>query len=319
MQEVKMERILGEASVVEIAKQLEEGAREFYEKLAARSEQAGMKDFFEALAKQKAIHSRNVDQVSDFVKGQEESIQGYEEKFHLYLTPSLGSWIFADFAKKMEGVKIEDLKSSLSLLTEFEKEALLFYYGMKEVLPQSARSVVDEMVNQRREDILALQNLAKEMTSNVDDLLLVALDSELMAKRFYRNASAKAKSNAGRKFFQDLSDFEQAHFEKIKKIIEQRGKGMKLESLGHEPVIETKPEIEGEFEPNKDEIADVLILGIKAEKGAQERYRKLASIIDDPEGKKIFEELAEAEKMHQKVLEDEFYSISNKGTIVWGE
>ena len=314
-----MERILGEVSVVEKAKQLEEGAREFYEKLAAKSEQAGMKDFFEALAKQKARHSRNIDQVFDLVKDRREAIPGYEEKFNLYLTPSLGSWIFADLTEKMEGMKIEDLKSSLSLMTEFEKEALLFYYGMKEVLPESARSVVDEMVNQRREDILALQNLTKEMTSNVDDLLLVALDSELMAKRFYRNASVKAKSNAGRKFFQDLSDFEQAHFEKIQKIIEQREKGVKLESLGHEPAIETKPEIEGEFEPNKDEIADVLILGIKAEKAAQERYRKLASIIDDPEGKKIFEELTEAEKIHQKVLEDELYSISNKGTIVWGE
>ncbi len=80
-----------------------------------------------------------------------------------------------------------------------------------------------------------------------------------------------------------------------------------------------QPEIKGEFEPNKSEIADVLIIAIEAEKKASERYKRLSAKIEDKEGKKIFEELAEEERKHQRILEDEFYNISNKGMIIWGD
>ena len=181
-------------------------------------------------------------------------------------------------------------------MTEFEKEALLFYYGLKEIVPQPAASVVEEIVNQKRDNILALQNLIKELKADVDDFLVVAMHSELMAKRFYEGASGKAKSQAGKKFFRDLADFEQSHFCKIKKIIESRNKGLKFESFEPKPPISVEAEVEGEFEPNKDEIVDVLILGINAEKSAQERYKKIAELMDDPEGKKIFEDIAQEEK-----------------------
>ena len=78
-----------------------------------------------------------------------------------------------------------------------------------------------------------------------------------------------------------------------------------------------KSEVQGEFEPNKQEVADILTLGIKAEKEAQERYKKIAESIDDPEGKEIFNNLAEDERRHHDNLEAQFYQISNKGIIIW--
>ena len=76
-------------------------------------------------------------------------------------------------------------------------------------------------------------------------------------------------------------------------------------------------EIEGEFEPNKDEIVSVINMAIDAEKKAQERYTKIAEMIKDNENKIIFQNLALDEKNHQRILEDEFYHLSNKGIIIW--
>ena len=108
-----------------------------------------------------------------------------------------------------------------------------------------------------------------------------------------------------------------SHFERVKKIIESRSGSIDLESGNIQNVKKINSEIEGEFEPNKDEIVTVINMAIDAEKKAQERYLKIAGMIEDDETKIIFQNLALDEKNHQKILEDEFYHLSNKGTIIW--
>ena len=157
-----------------------------------------------------------------------------------------------------------------------------------------------------------------ENQKNIDDLLLEALNSELKTKNFYEEASAKAQSKAGKSLFKDLSEFEQNHYLKVKKIIESRKNGISLETPDSvQKLSSVRSEVDGEFEANKDEIVDVIHLAIEGEKKAQDRYKKIADEIDDSTGKNIFSNLALDERNHQKILEDQFYHISNKGTILW--
>ena len=153
---------------------------------------------------------------------------------------------------------------------------------------------------------------------NLEQLLKEALDSELKAKEFYLNAHDKAKSKSGRQFFKELAEFEQNHYNLVKEIIESQIDGKILNERKIESKdMQIKPEIEGEFEPNKDEIIDVIYLAIESEKKAHERYRKISNLFDDEMGKKIFDNLAQDEINHKKILEDEVYQLSNKGTIIW--
>jgi len=154
--------------------------------------------------------------------------------------------------------------------------------------------------------------------SDLDNLLIEAMKSELEAKKFYTDAAVKAQSQAGKKLFKELAEFEQNHYERVKNIIESRTNNMEIQT----PEVTTqdisiKPEIEGEIESNKDEIITVLNMAIDAEFKAQERYRKIASLFDDEESKKIFFNLSQDERNHQRILEDEIYQLSNKGTIIW--
>jgi rubrerythrin len=154
--------------------------------------------------------------------------------------------------------------------------------------------------------------------SNLDILLKEAMNAELEAKKFYTEASTKAKSNAGKKLFNELAEFEKNHFDRLQKMLESRQNNIENNKV-QEPQKDftIKPEIKGEFEPNKDEIVDIINLAIDAEKKAQERYNKIAEISNDKEGKKIFTKLALEERNHQRILEDEFYQLSNKGIIIW--
>jgi rubrerythrin len=154
--------------------------------------------------------------------------------------------------------------------------------------------------------------------NDLDALLNEAMESEKKAESFYDEASSKAKSQAGKKFFKELAIFESKHYYKIKKIIESRNNKIKFEtSYKSKKLPKINAEIEGEIETNKDEIVNVINLAIEAEKNAQERYRKIADLFDDEEAKKIFNNLSEDERNHQRMLEDQFYHISNKGTIIW--
>lgn len=154
--------------------------------------------------------------------------------------------------------------------------------------------------------------------ANIDEFLKFAMKSEVLAKDFYLNAAGKAQSDSGKRFFQELADFEQHHFDRVKEIIESREQGATVQPYKHEtPFKDVRSEVQGEFEPNKDELVDVLTIGIKAEQSAHERYRKIAHELTSPEEKEIFKNLAEDERRHQGLLEAQFYQLSNRGMIIW--
>lgn len=153
---------------------------------------------------------------------------------------------------------------------------------------------------------------------DLNDILIEAMKSELEAKNFYINASNKAQSQAGKNLFKELSEFEQNHYEKVKNIIESLKNEINIDISAEEQNIKhIESEVEGEFEPNKDEIVTVINLAIESEKNAQERYEKISTMFEDEESKKIFNSLAQDERNHKKILEDQFYQLSNKGIIIW--
>jgi rubrerythrin len=159
----------------------------------------------------------------------------------------------------------------------------------------------------------------EDTKAKLDSLLTDAMNAEAQARKFYAEAAAKASSSAGKNLFNELADFEQGHYERLQKIIEARGKGVRLTGILPSKEMSMKSEVEGQFEPNKDEIVKVLTLGIEAEKKAHAKYLEIAKMFDDNESKTIFNNMAEEERKHQSILEDQFYSMSNKGKIIWGD
>jgi rubrerythrin len=161
--------------------------------------------------------------------------------------------------------------------------------------------------------------MSNDIKAKLDSLLTDAMNAEAEAKKFYMDAAEKAQSNAGKNLFKELAEFEQGHYDRIKKIIESRNTGVTLTEVAPSKEISVKSEVEGQFEPNKDEIIKVLTIGIEAEKKAQAKYLEIAKISEDNESKDMFTNIAEEERKHQSILEDQFYNMSNKGKIIWGD
>ena len=60
----------------------------------------------------------------------------------------------------------------------------------------------------------------------------------------------------------------------------------------------------------------VMIIAIKNEENAKQKYLDLASKTEIPQGKAMFSRLAQEEEGHWRLLSDEYYHITNDG--MWG-
>ncbi|MBN2332263.1 MAG: ferritin family protein [Deltaproteobacteria bacterium] len=158
-----------------------------------------------------------------------------------------------------------------------------------------------------------------QCSKTVMEAIDLAMAAEQKASDFYTTAAARVSSARGRQLFLQLSEFEQGHFHSLAKLKDSlAGKGCFISYGGTSftPISVEGDALEISGEEKKD-IADILTMAIKNEKSAGAAYTKLAAEVDDPAGVEMFKRLAEEEAQHARILEDQFYDISNKGMWTW--
>jgi rubrerythrin len=154
----------------------------------------------------------------------------------------------------------------------------------------------------------------------LEEALDIAMDAELQAQAFYAQAAVEVQDPNGRDLLGRLAAFEQYHFQKLADLarsLQEDGEFIEYESRAVEqfaPLV--GGEATGTLLADLKDTAAVLSKAIDNEKIAGERYRALAEETSDPAGRDMFKKLANEEAIHQRILEDEFFSLSNQG--VWG-
>jgi rubrerythrin len=161
----------------------------------------------------------------------------------------------------------------------------------------------------------------------LEEALDIAMDTELKAHAFYAQAAVEVQDPHGRDLLGRLAAFEQYHYEQLAKLarsLQEDGQFIEYETRvvsDFQPAGNLAPmagggETAGTLLDELKNVAGILSKAIENEKVAGERYRVLAEETADPQGQDMFRKLANEEMIHQRILEDEFFSLSNKG--VWG-
>jgi rubrerythrin len=150
----------------------------------------------------------------------------------------------------------------------------------------------------------------------------LAMDAELKAQAFYARAAAEIQQPEGRDLLGRLAAFEHYHYEQLAKLarsLQEDGRFIEYETRAveqFEPLVGRGETAGTQFDELTD-TASILSKAIENEKIAGERYRVLAEETSEPAGQDMFLKLANEEMIHQRILEDEFFSISNKGAWGW--
>jgi rubrerythrin len=156
----------------------------------------------------------------------------------------------------------------------------------------------------------------------LEEALDIAMEAELKAQAFYAQAALMVQDRQGRDLLARLAAFEQYHYQKLAELaasLQADGQFIDYEIhaiAAFDPLV-AAGEVAGTVLDEVGEQVDILTKAIATEKTAEERYRALAEKTEDAAGRTMFQNLAYEERLHQRILEDEFFSLSNKGTWAW--
>jgi len=176
----------------------------------------------------------------------------------------------------------------------------------------------------RRQKKLACKTCGQDLPwTDREDIkaLKVAIEAENNAAQSYSKAAKKTRNPKGREMFQQLSAFEMNHYQKLKDLLKSlqekgewilyEGTSLKKKSI---PLKTEKPKGQEQLTD-----MDALKIAIKEEKKAQAYYRSMAELTDDPRGRDMYKRLASEEALHEKLLNDQYYSLHNTGLWSWGD
>jgi rubrerythrin len=156
----------------------------------------------------------------------------------------------------------------------------------------------------------------------LEEALDIAMDAELKAQAFYAQAALNVLEPQGRDLLGRLAAFEQYHYQKLSELarsLREDGQFIEYEARSIEqfvPIVGRGETAGTQLDEMKD-VPSVLSKAIDNEKIAGERYRALAAETADAAGQAMFRQLANEEMIHQRILEDEFFSLSNEGAWGW--
>lgn len=176
----------------------------------------------------------------------------------------------------------------------------------------------------KREKKLICKNCKHEIPwTEKEDIKAVrmAMEAEKEAFQTYSRLEKKTRNPRGKDMFHQLSEFEMNHYQKLKELsksLEEKGEWIIYEGTSFK---KKKSPIKMEVPKGQDQLSDMdaLKIAIKEEKKARAFYSSMAEITKDPRGKNMFKKLSDEEALHEKILNDQYYSLHNTGVWSWGD
>jgi rubrerythrin len=148
--------------VIEQAIQTEELGYEFYTHMAKRFEEhQGLQKLFDTLALKELQHKNTFTELRDVIGEQE--IEGWEE-IKPYFRAMTESEFFLGKGKSLPSMAdIKTPHDALRLAVNFEKETLLYFLGIRDVVKE--KEVIDEIIQEERNHIVWLSKFGEEMVN----------------------------------------------------------------------------------------------------------------------------------------------------------
>lgn len=134
-----------------------------------------------------------------------------------------------------------------------------------------------------------------------------AVENELEAYEFYRDAAEKVEDDFLKETFQELATEELEHKKFLEDFLLSEVDEIKLNEFSDYKISETidKPELTVEMK-----FGDAIALAIKNEEEAMFMYESLAEACVDEPHEKLFLGLMEMEKMHKVKLEEIYLNVA---------
>jgi len=146
------------SEALEMAMEIEKNGETFYNAVATKSTDPKVKELFEDLAVQERGHYRVFQKMLGGVKPTPELPTAMYDEYQTYLLVALDNALFAGPDKALALAKqAQDQEMVLRAAMGFEKDTLLFFYDLREMVSETDRDAISGIL---REEKTHLRRLA---------------------------------------------------------------------------------------------------------------------------------------------------------------
>jgi rubrerythrin len=148
------------AEALEMAMEIEKNGEMFYNKVAERSADSDVKALFEDLAIQEQGHYRVFQEMLGGIEPTLESPAVEYDQYETYLHVALENALFAGPEKALTLAKqAEDRETALRAAMGFEKDTLLFFYDLRDMVSEKDREAVSAVIREEKKHLRRLAGM----------------------------------------------------------------------------------------------------------------------------------------------------------------
>src|SRR4030042_963818 len=219
-----------------------------------------------------------------------------------------------DVIKKKKGMICKNCGKEIETLMRVKEPFACDHCGAEADMTLEGFEKVEDVIKRHKK--LTCNHCGKDISWTVrEDLkaIEIAMKAEREASQFYSKAAKMTKNPKGKDMFQQLSEFEMNHYQRLKgllKSLEEKGEWILYEGTS---LKNKKIPLKAEKPKGQEQLTDLdaLKIAIREEKKARAYYRSMAELAKDPRGKDMYKRLASEEALHAQVLNDQ-YDTPNK-------
>lgn len=152
--------------LINIAIGIERRGIAFYDVLARSTQNVKAREIFQYLVGMERDHIRIFQSMLDEADKYEVP-EAYAGEYAAYLQALVDSAVFTDDTVTSElATQSENDIAAVELGVSAEKDSILFYYEMREILPKSTRATIDKIIAEEKLHLRQLSELRKMLAAN---------------------------------------------------------------------------------------------------------------------------------------------------------
>ena len=152
------------SELVQIAIGIERNGAAFYDSLVNSTKDLRARGAYKSLADKEREHMETFQNMLGLV-GEYQPSETYTEEDALYLKALVDSTIFSDDQVAREiAQKVESDAEAIQIALSAEKDSILFYSEMRDLVRRSDREVVDKITEEERSHLRELSDLNKSLS-----------------------------------------------------------------------------------------------------------------------------------------------------------
>ncbi len=158
-----MANVFAGSEIVEIGIQIEKNGKDFYDTLIGKTKSQKGRDVFKYLAGEEEKHIATFQKILNSVQKYEPQ-EAFPGEYFSYMNKLASDYVFTQKDKGKEVAKnTKSDKEAIELGIGFEKDSIIFYEGMKKVVPSRDHNLLDKLIEQEKEHQKKLSELKEQI------------------------------------------------------------------------------------------------------------------------------------------------------------